>query len=100
MATQATNDKIGHPRIGMLATIRNRRGVVPSVEPYDTTAEGRVHLVRVEYADPDGAPEDIVLWERDHNATVLEPTALPRVGDEPPMPPADLDALVRAAGRP
>src|SRR5206468_3444532 len=27
---------------------------------------------------------------------LLEPTALPRVGDEPPMPPADFDALVRA----
>ena len=85
-----------NPRVGMLATIRNRRGIVASVEPYDTTSEGRLHLVRVEYTDTDGAPEDVVLWEREQNATVLEPTALPRVGDEPPMPPADLDALVRA----
>ncbi len=100
MATQATNDKIGHPRIGMLATIRNRRGVVASVEPYDTTSEGRLHLVRVEYTDADGAPEDIVLWEREQNATVLEPTALPRVGDEPPMPPTSTRLCVRAAGRP
>jgi SNF2-related domain/Helicase conserved C-terminal domain len=84
------------PRVGMLATIRNRRGVVSSVEPYDTTSEGRLHLVRVDYADADGTSEDVVLWEREHNATLLEPTALPRVGEELPMPPADFDALVRA----
>lgn len=84
------------PRVGMLATIRNRRGIVASVDPYDTTSEGRLHLVRVEYTDAEGTPEDIVLWEREYNATLLEPTALPRVGDEPPMPPGDFDALVRA----
>lgn len=84
------------PRVGMLATIRNRRGVVASVEPYDTTSEGRLHLVRIDYTDADGTPEDVVLWERERNATLLEPTALPRVGEESPMPPADFDALVRA----
>lgn len=92
----ASSETVSVPRTGMLATIRNRRGLVASVEPYDTTSEGRLHLVRVEYTDADGTPEDIVLWEREHNATLLEPTALPRVGDEPPMPPADFDALVRA----
>ncbi len=95
MATQATESP-SHPRVGMLATIRNRRGIVASVEPYDTTTEGRCHLVRVEYTDADGIPEDVVLWEREHNATLLEPTALPRVGEEPPMPPADFDGLLRA----
>lgn len=85
-----------NPRVGMLAKIRNRRGIVASVEPYDTASEGRLHLVRVEYIDTDGVPEDVVLWEREHNARLLEPTALPRVGDEPPMPSADFDALVRA----
>jgi len=79
----------------MLATVRNRRGVVASVEPYDTK-EGRLHLVRVEYTDADGMSEDTLLWEREPTATLLEPTALPRVGDDPPMPPADFDALVRA----
>lgn len=81
----------------MIATVRNRRGVIASVEPYDTPAEGRLHLVRVEYTDHDGAPDDVLLWERERNATLLEPTALPRVGEEPPMPAADFDALVRAA---
>src|SRR5215467_9135382 len=47
---------IAVPRAGMLATLRNRRGIVASVEPYDTTSEGRLHLVRVEYTDADGAP--------------------------------------------
>jgi hypothetical protein len=59
------------PRLGMLAKIRNRRGVVASVEPYDTTSEGRLHLVRVEYMDTEGTPEDVVLWEREHNAGLL-----------------------------
>jgi len=63
---------IAVPRAGMLATLRNHRGIVASAEPYDTTSEGRLHLVRVEYTDADGAPEDVVLWEREHNATLLE----------------------------
>jgi superfamily II DNA or RNA helicase len=84
------------PRLGMVATVRNRRGVIASVEPYDAPGEGRLHLVRVEYTDQDGASEDTLLWERERNASLLEPTALPRVADEPPMHPADFDALVRA----
>lgn len=80
----------------MIATVRNRRGLITSVEPYDTPTEGRLHLVRVEYTDHDGGPDDVLLWERERNATLLEPTALPRVGDEAPMPAADFDALVRA----
>jgi hypothetical protein len=80
----------------MVATVRNRRGIVASVEPYGTPTEGRLHLVRVEYTDTDGSPDDVLLWERERNATLLEPTALPRVGEDPPMPPADFDALMRA----
>jgi hypothetical protein len=45
----------------MLATIRNRRGLVAAVEPFDSQ-EGRLHLVRVEYTDSDGVAEDTVLW--------------------------------------
>jgi superfamily II DNA or RNA helicase len=94
-ADQTTKEP-AHPRVGMLATIRNRRGIVASVEPYGTTSERRFHLVRIEYTDADGPPEDVVVWEREHRPKLLEPTALPRVGDDPPMPPADFDALVRA----
>jgi hypothetical protein len=48
----------------MLATIRNRRGLVASVEPYDTASECRLHLVRIEYTDAGGTPKDVVLWQR------------------------------------
>ena len=84
------------PRVGMLATVRNRRGMVASVDPFDTT-EGRLHLVRVEYTDRDGQDSDTVVWEREHASTLLEPNALPLVASEPPMVPAEFDALVRAA---
>jgi len=84
------------PRVGMLATVRNRRGIIASVDAFDGRADGRLHLVRVEYTDPDGAPEDLLLWERERNRRLLEPTAMPRVADEPPMNPAEFDALVRA----
>jgi len=89
-------EKVQNPQVGMLATVRNRRGIIASVEPYDTTTEGRLHLVRVEYTDLDGTPEDTLLWEREHSARLLKPTALPPVGEEPPMPSSDYDALVRA----
>jgi len=69
----------------MLATIRNRRGLVVSVDPFQVRPEGQLHLVRVEYTDSDGVPEDSVIWEREHHRALLEPTTLPRVADEPPM---------------
>ena len=37
------------PRVGMFATVRNRRAVIAGVEPYDH--EGRLHLVRLGYED-------------------------------------------------
>lgn len=84
-----------HPRVGMLATVRNRRGLIVSVEDFDGTYE-RHHLVSVEYTDPDGVPEETVLWEREHGRDLLEPHALPRVAQTAPMPARDFDALVRA----
>lgn len=86
------------PRVGMLATVRNRRGLVTAVEPSDGGPDGTFHLVSVEYIDADGAPEDQLLWEteQDLGATTLEPSALPDVSGDGPMAPADFDALVRA----
>ncbi len=81
----------------MLATVRNRRGVVSSVEPYDGNTEGRLHLVTVEYIDADGPLEDRLIWEREVGGTLLEPTALPDIHQAPAMPTADFDALVRAS---
>ena len=87
---------IQHPRPGMLATLRNRRGLIAAVEPFDSP-EGRLHLVRVEYTDTDGVAEDTVLWEREHGRDLLEPNALPQVETEAAMEPREFDALVRSA---
>jgi superfamily II DNA or RNA helicase len=84
------------PRVGMLAKVRNRRGVIASVEPFDGAAEGRLHFVRVEYTDSDGITEDTILWEREESTDLLEPHSLPRVEAEPRMDPVEFDALVRA----
>lgn len=85
-----------HPRVGMLATLRNRRGIIVAVEDFEGTRE-RHHLVSVEYTDSDGVPEETVLWEREHGRKLLEPHALPRVAHDVPMPPHEFDAVVRAA---
>ena len=85
------------PREGMLATVRNRRGMVAAVEPYDSAHDGRIHLVTVEYTDHDGVPEDTILWEREYGASVVEPNALPNITSDAPMQGAEFDALVRAA---
>ncbi len=87
----------GPPRIGMLATVRNRRGLVSAVEPFDGSSEGRFHLVTVEYLDGDAPQEDHLIWEREVGARLLEPTALPDVSRDAAMAPDDFDALVRAA---
>lgn len=80
----------------MLATIRNRRGLIASVDPFDSP-EGRLHVVRIEYTDADGVPEDTILWEREHGRDLLEPNALPRVEADPAMEPREFDAIVRSA---
>lgn len=80
----------------MLATVRNRRGIVGAVEPFDAGPEGRVHLVTVEYLDADGLPEDQLLWECEPGARLLEPTALPEVARDQPMTHDEFDAVIRA----
>lgn len=85
------------PRVGMLATVRNRRGMVAAVEPFDAGPEGRLHLTTVEYLDADGqALEDHLVWEREPGARLLEPTSPPDVLGAGPMLPREFDALVRA----
>lgn len=96
-STKKTGKNLTIPQVGMLATVRNRRALVASVEPFGGTPEGQLHLVRLEYTDSDGIPEDNIIWEREINATLLEPTALPQVATQPPMPATDFDALQRAA---
>src|SRR5450759_576073 len=80
----------------MFATVRNRRGVVSAVEPYDGDA-GRLHLVHLEYKDDQYPPDEQLLWELEPHTTLLEPTALPNPTNTDPMPAADFDAMLRAA---
>ena len=86
----------GVPRAGMLATVRNRTGVVAAVEPFDGPG-GRQHLVHVEYKDSGSPASERLLWELEPHRTLLEPTALPDAARGEAMPAADYDALLRAA---
>lgn len=84
-----------NPRVGMLARVRNRRAIVTAVDPYDSP-NGRFHMVNLDYIDADGVPSDTLLWEREINATLLEPNALPQISRTQPMVTGDFDALQRA----
>lgn len=81
----------------MLATVRNRRGVISAVEPYaDSKTSALLHLVTIEFSDSDGDPEETLLWERERQPVVLEPNALPRVDVDAPMRMKEFLALQRA----
>lgn len=84
------------PQVGMLATVRNRRAIVTAVDAFDGAEEGRLHLVRLEYTDAEGIAEETLIWEREVNTTLQEPTALPHVANQHPMPIADFEAMQRA----
>jgi superfamily II DNA or RNA helicase len=87
--------QVAQPRIGMLAGVRNRRGIVSAVDSFDGP-DGRLHLVTVEYTDADSPADDRLLWELEPAATLLEPVALPDPSRDGPMPSRHFDALVRA----
>ena len=92
-----TPQAITVPRAGMLATVRNRRGVVAAVEPFDGET-GRLHLVHLEYKDDRAPSAERILWEIEPNRHLLEPNALPTPAhDGGAMPAEDFDALLRAA---
>ena len=80
----------------MLATVRNRRGIVSAVEPFDGE-DGRYHVVHLEYNDDQLPVRDQLLWEREPHTNVLEPSALPQAASSDPMPADDFDALLRTA---
>ena len=83
------------PRVGLLAAVRNRHGVVAAVQPFDGE-DGRLHLVHLEYKDARQPADERLLWERETSARLVEPAALPDPSRDA-MPPADFDALLRAA---
>ncbi len=84
-----------NPRVGAVATVRNRRGLIAGVEPFDGDG-GRLHLVQVEYKDDQLPTEEKLIWELEPRRSLLEPTALPQVAGTDPMPTEDFDALLRA----
>lgn len=79
----------------MVATVRNRRGVISAVRPYDGS-QGRLHLVDLEYSDGEFPLEESLLWEREVAGRLLPPAALPQPDADDPMKPEDLRALIRA----
>ncbi len=83
------------PRVGLFATVRNRRGLTTSVEPFDGPT-GRLHLVQIDYKDDQFPRDERLIWELEPASRLLEPTALPNVGSGDPMPADDFDALLRA----
>ena len=86
------------PRVGMLATVRNRRGVVSAVEAVqEGETSALLHLVTVEFADAEGSAQESILWEREQAPVALEPNALPAVEDQCPMQAPEFLALQRAA---
>lgn len=85
------------PRVGMLATVRNRRGVISAVEPFSEPRSAHVlHLVTIDFSDADGDAAETLLWERERMPVVLEPNLLPRVHVEAPMAMGDFLAIQRA----
>jgi hypothetical protein len=52
----------GIPRPGMFASVRNRRGVIAGVEPFNGE-DGRLHLVRIDYRDDQWPVEERLVWE-------------------------------------
>lgn len=80
----------------MFATVRNRRGIVSAVEPFDGHG-GRLHLVHLEYKDDQLPVEEQLLWELEPRKALLEPNALPDPSRSDPMPAEDFDAVLRAS---
>ncbi len=86
------------PEVGQAVRVRNRLATVRSVDAYDTrNAQGRMHLVEVEYLDDCRLPEaEKLLWEVEATAQVLGRTSLPAVDANRPDSPAAVKAFVNA----
>lgn len=86
------------PEVGQAVHIRNRLATIRAVEPYDShDAQGRLHIVDVEYLDDCHFPEDEqLLWEVEATAKILGTTSLPSVDANRPDSPMALTAFVNA----
>ena len=83
-----------NPRVGMLAVVRRRRGVISDVCLF-AGEHGTTHLVRIDSKDEFRPHSEELLWELEPGRRLLEPSERSRA-DDAPMPPAAFDALVRA----
>lgn len=83
------------PRVGMVATARNRRAVIAGIDE-TVGRDKRLRLVHLDYLDHHSPPSERLVWEIEPGARLHEPNDVPN-GEAPPMPPADFDALLRAA---
>jgi ERCC4-related helicase len=92
---QPNDTSLSLPRVGMLAIVRNRRGIISEVRDFDSR-EGVYHIVGVDYKDDLHPYYEELLWESEPNRKLLLPGALPKASDHP-MPNNDFDALIRAA---
>jgi hypothetical protein len=54
---ESSSQPVSIPRAGMFATVRNRRGIISAVEPFDGD-KGRLHLVHLDYKDDQLPHED------------------------------------------
>lgn len=84
-----------NPRVGMLAVVRKRRGIISEVREFDGST-GRLHLVQIEYKDDQRPPSEQLVWELEPYRYLLPPGHLPSPNNTP-MSGEDFDALVRAA---
>lgn len=84
------------PQVGMVAAVRNRRGVINAVLPHDGQERGVLHVVEIAYNDGEQPLEETLVWEREPAARLIATGALPDPLAGSPMPHEDLTALVRA----
>lgn len=86
------------PEVGQAVHVRSRLATVRAVEPYDSrSAQGRLHVVDVEYLDDWRHPEaEQLLWEAEATASILGSTSLPGVDANRPDSPQAVQAFVNA----
>lgn len=85
------------PRVGSMALVRNRHGIISSVTPFQSKDGPVLHLVDVEYTDTEGAPSEQVLWELEAKREAISPSQMPQPqSGQHPMLAREFDALVRS----
>lgn len=92
-ATLSQTPQQNLPRVGMVATVRNRRGIITALEPYFAGIDGTLHLLRINNTDIDGVPNKQLLWEHKPHKSLVAPHTLPKVLGDSPINPRKYDAF-------